>query len=213
MALLSTVMVWLAQFATNTISTLGYGGIVTLMALESMVFPLPSELVMPFAGFLASQGRFSFALVIVASAVGSFLGSLLSYAIGRYGGTPFFHRYGKWFLLDEEDLLWTQQWFAKRGELTVFISRFIPVVRHVISIPAGISKMNPWKFSSYTVLGATPWNAVLAYLGYVLGKNWESVRQSTEWISVVVTILLVGACAWFVWKHVRRKTRAHVHKV
>ena len=205
MSIIGMAVEWLGLFAVNTISFLGYGGIVVLMALESMVTPLPSELVMPFAGFLAAQGRFSIWLVIVASSVGSLIGSGISYAMGRYGGYPFVMRFGKYLLLHATDLKKAEDWFAKRGEKTIFICRFIPVVRHVISIPAGVARMNLAKFLIYTFAGATLWNAFLAYLGFVLGDKWGLVRQYTEPISIGVAVLLVAALAWFIIHHIRNK--------
>lgn len=207
MSFLHDALAWVSTFATATISALGYPGIVFLMALESMIVPLPSELVMPFAGYLVATGRFSFWLVVLASVIGSIIGSLLSYYLGAYGGEPLLKRYGKYALLDEEDLERTQAWFARRGEATIFIGRFIPVVRHLISIPAGVGKMDLKKFCAYTIAGATLWNGFLAWLGYLLGKNWESVRQHTEIVSIIVAVLLVIGAVWFIAHHIRRKTR------
>ena len=207
MSLISEILAYIGAFAINTISALGYFGVFFLMVLESMVFPIPSELVMPFAGFLAAQGEFSFALVIVFSSLGSIVGSVLSYYFGKYGGEKIITKYGKYALIDEEDLKKTQQWFKKRGESTIFIGRFIPVVRHLISIPAGIGKMNLKKFCLYTLLGATIWNSFLAYLGYMLGKNWDKVRHYTEPISIAVVIILVLGFCYFVYRHIKHKRR------
>lgn len=197
----SIIINHIGQLAINIIQSLGYFGLVILMALESMVVPLPSELVMPFAGFLASQGKFSFIYVVIFSTLGSIIGSLISYYIGKYGGNPLVLKYGKFLLLDANDLEKTEKWFGKRGERTIFISRFIPVVRHLISIPAGIGKMNIWKFIVYTAFGAAMWNAFLTYLGYVLGENWESMRKYSEYISIAVVIFLIIACAFFIRRH------------
>lgn len=205
MQLLTEIINLLVYFAISTIFTLGYFGLVILMALESMVVPLPSELVMPFAGFLASQGKFSFIFVVIFSTLGSIIGSLISYYMGKYGGNLFVLKYGKYLFLDEHDLKMTENWFAKRGERTIFISRFIPVVRHLISIPAGIGRMNIGKFSIYTIIGAGLWNAFLAYLGYILGENWESVRKYSEYISITVAVLLVIAGVYFIRKHLKSK--------
>ncbi len=196
--------------ATKLISTLGYVGIFFLMMTESMVFPTPSELVMPFAGFLAAQGRFSFALVILFSSLGSIIGSLISYAMGYYGGNRLILKYGKYLLLDEHDLKKTEEWFAQRGERTVLLSRFIPVVRHLISIPAGIGKMDLKKFCIYTLIGATLWNTFLAYLGYLLGENWAEVRHYSEYISIPAAILIVIAGAYTVYRHVKHKKQSQI---
>ena len=195
----------LGEFFIHVIQALGYPGIVLLMALESMIAPVPSELVMPFAGFLAGQGKMSFLLVIVFSSLGSLAGSLISYYLGKQGGYAIVKQFGKYLLLDETDLQKTQQWFEKKGEKTIFISRFIPVVRHLISIPAGVGRMNLKKFCLYTVLGATIWNSFLAYVGFVLGQRWEMVRQYTEPLSLAVAIVLLIVVAAMIYRHVKHK--------
>lgn len=202
MSLILETIAALGTFAITIISSIGYVGLFFLMMLESMVAPIPSELVMPFAGFLVSDGTFSWVGVLIASSLGSIAGSLLSYYIGLYGGNKVVITYGKYLLLDVNDLMRTEEWFRKKGEYTIFIGRLIPVVRHLVSIPAGIGKMNLRKFCFYTVTGATIWNMFLAYLGYILGKNWSSVRHYTEPISIIVAILLVAGFAWFVYRHV-----------
>lgn len=203
MSILSEVILWLGQFAVNSISSMGYFGVFFLMILESMIFPMPSELVMPFAGFLAYEGRFSLALVFLVSTLGSIVGSLISYYIGYYGGNKIVLRYGKYLFLNEKDLKKTQVWFNKKGERTIFIGRLIPVVRHLISIPAGIGKMDLTKFCIYTTLGALLWNAFLAYLGYLLGKNWNLVRHYTEPISIIVAAVIVIVAIYFVYSHMK----------
>jgi membrane protein DedA with SNARE-associated domain len=195
----------IGHFAADILAFMGYPGVFFLMALESMIFPLPSELLMPFAGFLAVDGQMNFGFVILASSLGSLFGSLLSYFLGFYGGTKMVLKFGKYLFLDEADLEWTQKWFREKGKKTIFISRFIPVVRHLISIPAGIGKMNLAEFSVYTVVGATIWNTFLAYLGYILGKNWASVRHYSEYISISVAILLVIGGGFMVYRHIRHK--------
>ncbi|OGS37114.1 MAG: hypothetical protein A2293_12970 [Elusimicrobia bacterium RIFOXYB2_FULL_49_7] len=195
----------IAQYATAFIDATGYWGVTVLMTLESMVFPIPSEAVMPFAGFLIESGRFSFAGVIFFATVGSLIGSLLSYWIGRYGGKPFINRFGKYLLLDEEELAWTESFFQKRGEVTIFISRFIPVVRHLISIPAGIGKMPIVKFCFYSVIGAGLWNSFLTVVGYYLKKNWTVVMKYSHIVDVVVVVILAGLVAMYVVRHVKKR--------
>ncbi len=207
MQIISQLLAYLGALCTSIISTLGYPGIVLLMTMESMIVPIPSELVMPFAGYLVATGDMSFVLVILFSSLGSVLGSLLSYYIGFYGGGVIVQRYGKYVLLSDEDLEATHRWFRERGEITVFISRFVPVVRHLISIPAGMGGMNKKKFLLYTLLGATAWNTILAYAGYALGKNWEIVKQYSEYVSIPVFIILVILFCYFVWRHLRRKKK------
>ena len=177
------------------------------MMFESMILPVPSELVMPFAGFLVVEGRFTFLGVIIASSLGSIVGSLISYYIGFYGGNRFVLRFGKYLLLDSEDLKKTEEWFALRGEKTVLISRFIPVVRHLISIPAGIGRMDLKKFLIYTLIGATAWNGILAYVGYKLGEHWEDVRVYSEPLSMVMAGVIVVVGGYFVYRHVKHKSK------
>lgn len=191
---------WIANTAVAFISATSYPGVFLLMVLESMVFPIPSEAVMPFAGFLIVDGQFTFTGVIIASTLGSLVGSLLSYAMGYYGGKPFIKKFGKFFLLDTHDLKITEKFFDKHGELTIFISRFIPVIRHLISIPAGLGKMNLVKFSIYTVLGAGLWNAFLTYVGYKLKENWSQVMTYSHTIDIVVVVILGLAGLYYAYK-------------
>ena len=207
MSILSEIMAAIGTFALSLISSLGYAGIFFLMMLESMVVPVPSEFVMPFAGFLIAQGDFTFPLVIVFSSLGSITGSLLSYYIGKRWGYKLVVSYGKYVLVDIEDLKKTEAWFTKRGELTIFISRLIPVVRHIISLVAGIGKMSVKKFLLYTIIGATIWNSILAYLGYVLGQHWHEVTQYTKEIDILIVILLIIGCIYFIYRHIKRKNK------
>jgi len=212
MSILSDILAAAGQFMLSTISYFGYFGIFFLMVLESMVFPVPSEFVMPFAGFLASQGQFNIVLVIVFSSLGSIVGSLLSYYIGKRWGTRLIESYGKYVLVDIDDLKKTQEWFDKRGELTIFFSRLIPVVRHLISIVAGVGKMNVKKFSLYTIIGATMWNSFLVYLGYILGQNWEKVTKYTDEISIVIVIVLVIGLLYFAYRHILERKKRQTKK-
>ena len=191
---------WIANTAVAFIAATSYPGIFLLMVLESMVFPVPSEAVMPFAGFLIVTGQFTFTGVIIASTLGSIVGSLASYAMGFYGGKPFILKFGKYLLLDSHDLEITERFFAKRGELTIFISRFIPVIRHLISIPAGLGKMNIWKFIIYTILGAGMWNAFLTYVGFKLKENWTEVMTYSHTIDIVVVAVLGMAFLYYAYK-------------
>ncbi len=182
----------------------GYAGLFLLMALESMVAPLPSEAVMPFAGFLIFEGTFTFHGTIFYSVVGSAAGSVLSYYAGLYGGRPFVTRFGKYVLLDVQDLDITERFFNRYGEKAIFISRFIPVVRHLISIPAGVGEMKIGKFVLYTTLGAAIWNALLAYAGFRLKSHWGEIRQYSQAIDIAVAAALLILVAYFVWRHMRR---------
>jgi membrane protein DedA with SNARE-associated domain len=199
---------FLAQYITAFIDTTGYASVFVLMVMESMVFPVPSEAVMPFAGFLIAEAKFTFAMVIAASTAGSIVGSLLSYWIGRYGGRPFIDRFGKFFLLNRDDLTATEKFFNRYGEATIFICRFIPVVRHLISIPAGTGRMNLIKFSLYTIAGAGMWNAFLAVCGFYLRKRWETVMHYSHYVDIAVVVLLAAGVFYFVKKHLQRRQRA-----
>jgi membrane protein DedA with SNARE-associated domain len=182
------------------------------MTLESMIAPVPSEAVMPFAGFLITEGQFTFTGVALASTSGSILGSLLSYYLGLYGGKPIIRKFGKYLLLDEHHLKLTEDFFEKHGEKTVFISRFIPIVRHLISIPAGIAKMNITKFIIYTAIGATGWNIFLAYLGYVLRNNWTQIHKYDRILDILTFIFLIIFIIYFINKFLKSKKKYKVQE-
>jgi membrane protein DedA with SNARE-associated domain len=205
MSFLTEALAWIARTAITVISSLGYAGVFALMAAESMIIPIPAELVMPFAGFLVAQAKFKMAYVFLASSLGSVAGSLLSYWMGRKGGNRLVIHFGKYLLLDLADLRKTEAYFERKGEGTIFIGRLIPVVRHLISIPAGIGRMNLKKFTLYTFAGATLWNMFLAWLGYVLGQNWNRIRHYTEPVSYAVAALLVAGLIYFIYHHVKNK--------
>ncbi len=205
MSFLTEALAWIARTAITVISTLGYAGVFALMAAESMIIPIPAELVMPFAGFLAAQAKFNMFYVLVASSLGSITGSLISYWMGRKGGNRLVVHFGRYLLLDLADLKKTEAYFERRGEGTIFIGRLIPVVRHLISIPAGIGKMDLKKFTLYTLAGATLWNMFLAWLGYVLGQNWNRIRHFTEPVSYAVAALLAAGFVYFVVHHMKGK--------
>ena len=161
-----------------TISTLGYGGIVLLMAIESACIPLPSEIIMPFSGYLVSRGEMNLWLVGIAGAVGCVVGSIVAYYIGMYGGRPFIEKYGRYILLSRHDLDLADRWFAKHGEAIVFVSRLLPAVRTFIAFPAGVARMNMTRFIVYTFAGSLPWCLGLAYVGQKLGE-FSGARSAT----------------------------------
>ncbi len=195
---------FLAEHITSFINATGYLSVFLLMTAESMIFPIPSEAVMPFAGFLIASGDFTFLGVIFFSTLGSLTGSLLSYFIGQYGGRPLISRWGKYFLLNEADLVKTENFFKQKGELTIFISRFIPIVRHLISLPAGCAKMNLLKFSLYTAVGAGLWNAFLAALGIYLKQNWAMIIKYNEIVDLLILAAIITGAVYFVKKHLSR---------
>jgi len=198
----------LAAFAVHFIQSTGYASVYILMILESLVVPMPSEAVMPFAGWLISTGEFTWPLVILCSTLGSITGSLLAYAAGYFGGKPFVRRFGKFVFLNEHHLEFTHQFFSKRGALTILVCRFIPVVRHLISIPAGFARMNIWLFSGLTILGAALWNGFLAWVGTVLQSHWDEVMKYSKYIDYAIVAVLIACVAWFVVRQVKKSRAA-----
>lgn len=178
------------------------------MTLESMVAPVPSELVMPFAGFLIATGSFSFMGVAVASIGGSILGSVISYYIGAIGGRPLVLKFGKYLLLNEGHLEQTERFFAKHGEKAIFFARLIPIVRHLISIPAGVGRMNLTKFLVYTIAGAAIWNMFLAWTGMMLRERWELIHQYSRILDIIVLIVAAVALIYVVRRHFLRTRTA-----
>jgi membrane protein DedA with SNARE-associated domain len=197
----------LCYYNTWFINQCGYVGVFLLMTLESMVAPVPSELVMPFAGFLIFTGQFGVVPVLVASTLGSIAGSLLSYGMGMLG-KPVVLRYGRYLLLNVHHLEWTEKFFLRHGGKTIFISRFIPVVRHLISIPAGLARMPLFPFILYTAVGATLWNMFLTYLGFRLKQNWPIIQKYTHILDYFVVAGLIGATVYLVWKIKRARKPA-----
>ncbi len=189
----------LCVYNTAIIQHCSYIGVFVLMALESMIAPVPSELVMPFAGFLIFTGHFDPLWVMVASSLGSIVGSLLSYGMGMLG-EPVVLRYGRYLLLNPHHLEWTKKFFARYGSITIFVSRFIPVVRHLISIPAGLARMSLAPFILYTAVGATLWNGFLVYCGVRLKENWILVQRYTHILDYLVVAGLFAGLAYFIWK-------------
>ncbi len=198
---------FIAENITHIIEKFGYLSVTFFMILESMVFPVPSEAVMPFAGFLIAEGKFTLIGVIFFSTLGSIIGSLLSYYIGLYGGKPFLEKFGKYFFLDHEELITTEKFFNKYGSITIFISRFIPIIRHLISLPAGLANMNIFKFSILTIIGAGIWNTFLAICGFYLRQNWEAIMKYSHILDVIMIILIILVIGFYIYKHVKRGLR------
>jgi membrane protein DedA with SNARE-associated domain len=200
----------LAQFIIAVISASGYAGVALLMAIESACIPLPSEIIMPFAGYLVHTGRLNLIWVATAGAIGCNLGSALAYWIGGWGGRPVIARWGRFVLLDHHDLDRAEHFFARYGGITVFLARLMPVVRTFIALPAGIAKMPQLRFHLYTFLGSWPWCFVLAYTGMKMGQAWDSDPRFKAWFHrfhLGVELLLLVAIIWFVWPHWRNRVR------
>lgn len=193
-------------FAVKCLDTTGYLGAAVLMALESMIAPIPSEAVMPFVGFQVVDGKWSLWPAIFSTSLGSFLGSLASYLMGFYGGKPLVLRVGKYLFLDRHDLELTERFFQRRsGTLTIFVSRFIPVIRHLISIPAGIGRMPLGPFLAATTIGATIWNSILLVAGMKLREHWNILLTYSHQVDIVVVVLILAGCGWFMRARLARR--------
>ena len=201
------ILAALFAFISSLIALAGYGGIVILMAIESACIPLPSELIMPFAGYLVYQGAMKLLLVATAGAIGCNVGSLIAYEIGCYGGRPLVERYGRWILMGRHELDWADRFFARWGYLAVFVGRLLPVIRTFIALPAGISRMPRLRFHVYTFLGSWPWCFGLAWLGMKLGENWRVIGKYLHKFDAVILAGLVVGIAWFVWSHWQNRIR------
>ena len=188
----------------SVISTMGYGGIVLLMAIESACIPLPSEIIMPFAGFLVFKGEMVLWAVAVAGAVGCVLGSIPAYYLGMYGGRPLVEKYGKYVLISHRDLDMADRWFDKHGEIIIFIARLLPAVRTFIAFPAGVARMNMHKFIAYTFIGSLIWCWLLAYAGMKFGENWESLKVYFHQFHYVIVAAGLLFVVWYVRRHFKQ---------
>jgi membrane protein DedA with SNARE-associated domain len=195
----------LVSWLLATIGTLGYPGIFLLMAMESSVIPIPSELVMPPAGYLAQQGQMNIWVAILMGTMGSLVGAYANYFAAHYLGRPLLLKYGKYVWITEEKFAKVETFFKEHGEVSTFIGRLLPVVRHLISLPAGLAGMNHWKFSLYTLLGAGIWVTVLTYIGYFIGANQELIMQYSHQAVIGVVIVSIAIIAVYVWNHRRKK--------
>jgi membrane protein DedA with SNARE-associated domain len=201
------VLEQLAQTVKEVVLNLGYPGLFILIVLESTMVPIPSLLVMPFAGYLASQGDFSLPVILAINSAGALTGSSLSYWLGAAGGKPLLVKYGKYVFVRAKDLERTEQYFARHGGKTIFIGRFLPVVRHLISIPAGIARMPLPPFLTLTFLGATLWGGGLMILGYELGSRWESVANKAKRVDLLIAVGVVLVILAIVIRFMLRRRR------
>ena len=182
----------LSMFVVHVIETLGYFGVFIMMTLESACIPFPSEVIMPFAGFVVQEGQLSFLGIVVIGTLGNLVGSLIAYFVGLKGGRPILEKYGKYILITEDKLDLADDIFNKYGAATVFVGRILPVIRTFISLPAGIARMDIKKFTLYTTLGGLPCTVILAYLGVILGQNWSVLTKYFHILDAVLVIALVG---------------------
>jgi len=198
--MLEQIIAVIATWIMSVISALGYNGVALLMAIESACIPLPSEIIMPFAGFLVFKGEMTLLGVALAGAIGCVVGSIPAYYIGMYGGRPLVEKYGKWVLISAKDLNWADQAFAKHGDLIIFVGRLLPAVRTFIAFPAGVARMNMTKFIAYTFVGSLIWCYLLAFAGFKMGENWENLKVYFHEFHY----LIAGAGLLFVIWYVRR---------
>jgi membrane protein DedA with SNARE-associated domain len=205
--MLTQIINVLTNFIVSTISSMGYAGVAGLMAIESAAIPLPSEIIMPFAGYVASTGRFSVLGIALAGAIGSVIGSFITYEIGAVGGRKLVTKYGKYVLISNHDLELADKFFAKYGLFAALIGRVLPVVRTFISIPAGISKAKRIPFLFYSFVGSFVWSYILGYAGYKLGPAWLSFREKAHWFDTTIIILIVIGIVWWVWRHIKNKSQ------
>jgi membrane protein DedA with SNARE-associated domain len=192
------------QWCTQLIGSWGLPAVFVLMLLESACIPVPSEAIMPFAGFAVSQGKLTLAGIVIAGVAGNLVGSWIAYAVGFYGGRPFVDRWGKYVLLRPHHLDTAEHWFDHYGAPVVFFGRMIPIVRTFISLPAGFGKMKFWKFTLFTALGCIPWVAMLGYVGYKLGANWEKIRPYLHYVDYLVVLAVIVLIVYAVLRWRRR---------
>lgn len=203
----------ITQLLVHYISSIGYPAIFLLMTAESALIPIPSEVTMPFSGFLAGQGFLSFSLVVFVGALGNLVGSLLAFALGWWasdsGVRAFIKKYGKFALITLHDYDQAVSWFDNHGSAIAFFSRMLPIVRTFISLPAGVSRMNVWKFSIYTFLGSLLWSIFLAFLGFKLGENWHILGSYFHKFDLFFGITIALMAIWYV-RHKVHKIRTQV---
>jgi len=195
-------------FLNSLYGAVGYLGVMIAMAIESAMIPLPSELILPYAGFLVSDpsqleplthGPWSFWIVVIAATIGNTIGSLIAYAIGAWGGRPFLERYGRYLLIREHEIELAERFFEKYGAATAFFSRLLPIVRTFISFPAGVARMNIPKFIVYSTAGAFLWSTLLVYAGTVLGASWEDIRHALQPFDLLIALAVAALIIGFVW--------------
>ena len=203
--MLEKLIAAVATWIIGVISSMGYGGIVLLMAIESACIPLPSEIIMPFAGFLVSKGEMTLFGIAMAGAIGCVLGSIPAYYAGMLGGRPLAEKYGKYVLISKKDLDMADRWFATHGEIIIFIARLLPGVRTFIAFPAGMARMNMTRFVIYTFVGSFIWCWALGYIGMKAGQNWEKLSVYFHQSHYVIIACGLAFVAWYVWHHFKQE--------
>ena len=206
--MLTQLIEYLGSMIVAVISATGYVGVAVLMAIESACIPLPSEVTMPFAGYLVSTGQLNLIGVALAGAIGCNIGSTIAYAIGAWGGRPLAARWGRYVLIKEHDIVVAERFFERFGSLAVFVGRLLPVVRTFIALPAGFARMNMWKFQIYSFIGSLIWCFILAYVGEQLGAQWNdnpAIKTIFHNSDIAIVAIIVLAVAFFVYTHLKRR--------
>ncbi|MEY3882852.1 MAG: hypothetical protein RLZZ379_130 [Pseudomonadota bacterium] len=205
--MLEKLITIIAAWIMSVISSMGYAGIVLLMAIESACIPLPSEIIMPFAGFLVFKGEMNLWLVALAGAIGCVVGSIPAYYVGMFGGRPLAEKYGKYILLSKRDLDYADHLFEKHGEIIIFVARMLPAIRTFIAFPAGVVRMNMPKFIFYTFVGSFIWCALLAYAGMKFGENWVSLKVYFHEFHYLIALAGLLFIAWYVRRHFKQESQ------
>jgi membrane protein DedA with SNARE-associated domain len=204
--MLEKIIAAVATWIMSVISSMGYGGVVLLMAIESACIPLPSEIIMPFAGFLVSKGEMTLFGIAMAGAIGCVVGSIPAYYLGMFGGRPLVEKYGKYVLISHKDLDMADDWFARHGEIIIFIARLLPGVRTFIAFPAGVARMNMTKFIVYTFVGSFIWCWALGYVGMRAGEHWEDLKVYFHEFHYVIVALGLAFVVWYLRRHFKNES-------
>jgi len=194
-----------AGFIIQTISSLGYAGVGFLMAIQTMAIPMPSEIILPFAGSLIVEGRFNLWVLAVVGALGSGVGSSIGYYIGYKGGRPLVNKYGRYILISTHDLDLVEKFFLRFGNWSAFFGQLLPVVRSFIAFPAGAAKMAYTRFILYSMTGSFIWSLALVYFGMKLGENWTSLREKMQGFDTAIVVLIVIAGIYWVYRHFKNR--------
>jgi len=202
--LFTAILEFLAGIVIYLISSLGYFGVFLCMTIESACIPLPSEIIMPFSGYLIYTGAFNIYLVTLFGALGNVAGSVIAYVIGYYGGRPFIEKYGKYFFMSKHDIDMADKWFDKYGPIATLVARCLPIIRTFISLPAGISKMKFPIFALYSFIGSLPWCFGLAYIGLKLGENWNTLGSYFHKFDIVIGAILIAGVAYWIKRHISK---------
>jgi len=204
--MVTAIISFLVNIIVKVIGATGYAGVFVLMSLESCGVPIPSEVIMPFSGFLVFTGRLAFWAVVIFGTLGNVFGSVTAYYIGKIGGRPLIEKYGRYIFISKHDLDRADHWFNKYGQTTVFAGRLLPVIRTYISFPAGVAKMDIKKFLLYTFLGALPWSILFAWFGVKLGAHWDLIRDKLHNFDLAIVLVILFVVAFYIWGHLKKRS-------